>query len=332
MIGGYKIMMDFKIYKKFFIFITIVIFSTASLWAQAGHGRARISGVVVDENNEGIPSAQIVCEFIKNPQVKQTTSTDKKGEWAILGLGTGMFKVTASKEGYIAASTEIYVRQLERNPKVELTLKKTEAERLDIKGTSSLDLIDQANLLYDEQKYDQALSLLQQFLEENPDAYQTYASIGDCYREMGEFEPAIENYQKVLEEADKDKAQRKEMASKALAGIGESYLKMQDLEQAQSYFEQSLEVYPENEILAYNVGEIYFANQNIDQAIKYFTISTEIKPDWPPPYLKLGYVYLNKGDFENAEASFKKFLELDPDSPEAPTVKRVLEFLAEKKD
>jgi len=325
-------MMDFKTYKKFFILITIIIFSTASLWAQAGHGRARISGVVVDENNEGIPSAQVVCEFIKNPEVKEVTSTDKKGEWAILGLGTGMFEVTASKEGYIAASTEIYVRQLERNPKIELTLKKIEVEGLDIKGTSSLDLIDQANALYDEQKYDQALSLLKQFLEENPDAYQTYASIGDCYREKGDFELAIENYQKVLEESEKAKASGKEMASKALAGIGECYLKRQDLEKAQSYFEQSLEAYPENEILAYNVGEIYFANQKIDQAIKYFTISTEIKPDWPPPYLKLGYVYLNKGDFENAEASFKKFLELDPNSPEAPTVKRVLEFLAEKKD
>ncbi len=324
-------MMDTKPYKKFFILITIIIFSTASLWAQAGHGRARISGIVVDENNEGIPSAQVVCEFIENPEVREVTSTDKKGEWAILGLGTGMWKVTASKEGYIAASTELYVRQLERNPKIELTLKKIKAEGLDIKGTSSLDLIDQANALYNEQKYDHALSLLQQFLEENPNAYQTHASTGDCYREMGEFELAIENYQKVLEEAEKDKDLGKEMASKALAGIGECYLKMQDLEKAQSYFEQSLEVYPENEILAYNVGEIYFANQKIDQAIKYFTISTKIKSDWPPPYLKLGYVYLNKGDFENAEESFKKFLELDPDSPEAPTVKRVLEFIVDKK-
>jgi tetratricopeptide (TPR) repeat protein len=331
MIGGKKVMINSKFYKKLIISITIITFSSVSLWAQAGHGRARISGVVVDENNEGIPSAQVVCEFIENPQVKQTTSTDKKGEWALLGLGTGMFKVTASKEGYMAASTEIYVRQLERNPKIELILQKIRAEGLDIQGTSNLDLIDQANALYNDQKFDQALSLLQQFLEGNPDAYQTYASIGDCYREMGDFELAIENYQKVLKEAEKDKVSGKEMASKALAGIGESYLKMQDLEKAQSYFEQSLEVYPENEILAYNVGEIYFANQKIDQAIKYFTISTEIKSDWPPPYLKLGYVYLNKGDFENAETSFKKFLQLDPDSPEAPTVKRVLEFLASKK-
>jgi len=325
-------MMDLKVTKKLLILTAFFLFSAFSLWAQAGHGRARISGVVVDENNQGIPSVQVVCEYIENPTVKEVTSTDKKGEWALLGLGTGMWKVTVSKEGYISASTELYIRQLEKNPKIELTLTKIKAKGLDMKGNSSLDLIDQANAFFDEKKYDEALLLLQQFLEKNPDAYQAYASIGDCYREMGEFEPAIENYQKVLEETEKDKASRKEIASRALAGIGESYLKMQDLEKAKNYFEQSLEVYPENEILAYNVGEIYFANQEIDQAIKYFTISTEIKPDWPPSYLKLGYVYLNKADFENAKVYFKKFLELDPNSPEAPSVKRVLEFLANKKD
>jgi len=264
-------------------------------------------------------------------EIKKEATSNKKGEWAILGLGTGMWRVTASKDDYIPSFSEVYVRQLQRNPRVTLTLKKIEGEGALVKDKASLNILEQANVLFQEQKYDEAISLMQQFLEQNPEAYQAYASIGDCYREKGDTDQALENYQKVLELAKEDEAMGKEITARALAGIGECYLKMHDFEKAQSYFKQSIESYPENEILAYNVGEIYFSNQKIDEAIHYFTISTQIKPDWSPPYLKLGYVYLNKGDYSNAKVNFKKFLEMDPNSPEAPTVQNILEYIAKIK-
>ncbi len=318
-----------KSYQRAFIWIIITFLLAGCAWAQAGRGKGRLSGLVMDESQNGIPSAKIVCELIENMEVKKEATSSKKGEWAVLGLGTGMWRVTVSKDGYIPSFTEVYVRQLQRNPRVTLTLKKIEGEGTVVKA--SLNMLEQANVLFKEQKYDEAISLMQQFLEQNPEAYQAYASIGDCYREKGDTDQALENYRKVLELAKEDKAMGKEMAARALAGIGECYLKIQDFEKAQSYFEQSIEVYPENEILAYNVGEIYFSNQKIDEAIHYFTISTQIKPDWPLPYLKLGYVYLNKADYSNAEANFKKFLEMDPNSPKAPTVQNILEYIAKIK-
>jgi len=320
-----------KSYQQAFIWIIISFFLAGCAWAQAGRGKGRLSGSVVDESQNGIPSAKIVCEFIENMELKKEATSNKKGEWAVLGLGTGMWKVTASKDGYIPSFSEVYVRQLERNPRVTLSLKKIEGGGALLKIQGSLNMLEQANVLFKEQKYDEAISLMQQFLEQNPEAYQAYASIGDCYREKGDTEQALENYQKVLELAKEDEAMGKEMTARALAGIGECYFKIQDFEKAQSYFEQSIEAYPENEILAYNVGEIYFSTQKIDEAIHYFTISTQIKPDWPLPYLKLGYVYLNKGDYSNAEANFKKFLEMDPNSPEAPTVQNILEYIAKIK-
>jgi tetratricopeptide (TPR) repeat protein len=323
--------MFWKSYQRVFIWIIIPFLLAGSAWAQAGRGKGRLSGLVVDENQNSIPSAKIVCEFIENMELKKETTSDNKGEWAILGLGTGMWRVTASKGGYIPQFFEVHVRQLQRNPKVNLTLKKIEGEGAVLKNQDSLNMLEQANVLFKEQKYDEAVSLMQQFLEQNPEAYQAYASIGDCYREKGDFDPAIENYNIVLEKAKTDDSMRKEMTARALAGIGECYLEMQDFEKAQSYFEQSIEAYPENEILAYNVGEIYFSNQKIDEAIQYFTISTQVMPDWPPPYLKLGYVYLNKGDYGNAEVNFKKFLEMNPNSPEAPTVQNILDYIAKIK-
>lgn len=318
-------------YKKVCLCITISLLLVGSVWAQGGRGKGRISGFVVDENNDPVTNAKVVCEFMENTEYKEEDITNDKGEWAILGLGTGMWRMTASKEGYIPAFTELYVRQLERNPQITLNLKKIEGIDSLPADRESLNMLEQANSLFQEKKYDEAISLMQQFLEQNPEAYQAYASIGDCYREKGDYDKAIESYNIVLEQAKSDRDMGKEMTARALAGIGECYLKMQDFDEAQKYFEQSIETYPENEILAYNVGEIYFSHQQIDEAIKYFTISTEIKSDWPPPYLKLGYVYLNKADYSNAEAYFKKFLEMDPDSPEAPTVTNILEYIAKIK-
>ena len=115
-------MMKMQTYKIILFSAIICLFITSSLWAQAGRGEGRIQGTIVDENNKGIPSAKIVCEFKDNPEIKMEANTNDKGKWAILGIGTGMWKITASKEGYVPATTEIYVRQLQRNPKIDQNL------------------------------------------------------------------------------------------------------------------------------------------------------------------------------------------------------------------
>ena len=313
---------------KLSLLILILLSFTSYISAQAGRGTARLSGVVKDEEGNPIKSAKIVMQFQKNEQVKRETTTDEEGGWAILGLGTGTWGVTASADGYIPTHKDIYIQQLELNPKMTLILKKIErSDKPMIEDETALNLVEKANQLFNESKYDEAIALLMQFLEKNPNVYQASLSIGDCYREKGEFDKSVEEYNKVLEQAKKDETMGKEMTAKALAGIGECYFKREDFETAQNYFKESIESYPENEILAYNVGEIYFANQKIDEAIHYFDLSTQIKPDWGSPYLKLGYAYLNKGDYEKAQQNLNKFLELDPESPEAPNVKNIIEYL-----
>ncbi|MGD9345711.1 MAG: tetratricopeptide repeat protein, partial [Candidatus Aminicenantes bacterium] len=115
--------------------------------------------------------------------------------------------------------------------------------------------------------------------------------------------------------------------AKALAAIGELYVKSDDIQKAREYFTQSLERNPQDEILAYNVGEILFSNAKMDEALEYFTMAVNIKPDWPDAFLKLGYVYLNKTEYDKAKENFNKFLELDPDHPQAQSVRGILDYL-----
>ncbi|MDH5742026.1 MAG: tetratricopeptide repeat protein [Candidatus Aminicenantes bacterium] len=320
-------MMKEKGILRIFLLLFFTLLTLHSAAAQAGRGTARVNGTVTDEKGNPIASAKVILELMGREGASRDTKTNKTGEWIIMGLGSGNWHITVSAEGFIPSETTAFVSQLENNPKIVITLKKI--IKVDTSGIQSADLslIQQANDLFNEGKYDEALSLLQEFLTNNPTASPTYINIGDCYKEMGEYEKAEEQYNLALEAAKTDEEIGVEITAKAMAGIGDIYLRQGKFESAQSYFEQSIELLPDNEILAYNVGEIYFANQKLVEAIQYYGIAIQIKPDWSPPYYRRGLVYLNKTDYQSAKEDFQKFLEIDPNSELSQTVRNMLEYL-----
>ena len=161
-----------------------------------------------------------------------------------------------------------------------------------IEDEASLEFLNKGNDLFDEEKYDEAILAYQEFLTQNPSAYQVGFNIADCYREKGEYTAAIAEFEKILELTPQDDPSGQEFAAKALAGIGECWLLQEDFEKAQEYFEKSMDTHSENELIAYNVGEIYFSNQKLDEALEFFTKASELKPDWSDPLYKIGLVYL----------------------------------------
>jgi tetratricopeptide (TPR) repeat protein len=144
---------------------------------------------------------------------------------------------------------------------------------------------------------------------------------------MGDYDKAMELYNKLIELATSDKILGKEVAGKAEAGIGDIYLKQNKLDEAQEYFKKSIDSSPDDEVLAYNVGEIYFSNQNLPEARKYFEMAAQIKPDWPDSYLKLGYVALNELNNPEAIKMFEKFLTLEPEGERAALVQNILKTI-----
>ncbi len=311
--------------KNLILIIFLGLFVSSLILAQAGRGVGRIGGVVIDMDDKPIEGAKVVIVFSQDENLKHETITNKKGEWAFLGLGTGNWNMTASFKGFLPVSKPLYVSQLSVNPKVTVRLQKTSTGGGGlIQDETTFVFLEKANQLLKEKQYDEAIASYQQFMEKNPSAYQVSLAIGDCYQEKGEIEKAMELYNKVIEEAKTDQVMGKEMTAKAQAGIGNCYLKQNKLQEAQNFFKQSVDNSPNDEILAYNVGEIYFKNQKFDEALRYFDLAAQIKPDWPDPYLKLGYVYLNKADNANAIAKLEKFLSLEPEGERAALAKNII--------
>jgi tetratricopeptide (TPR) repeat protein len=314
---------------KTITFLTLIILLAAgSAFSQAGRGVGRIGGVVVDLEEKPLEGVKMSLVFSQNVNLKFEVTTNKKGEWSFIGLGTGNWELTAIAAGFMPLTKALYVSQLSVNPKVTVTMQKlTKASGGIVADEATFELLEKGNQAYKESKYDEAMAFYQQFLEKNPNLYQIQVSIADCWREKGDFEKAVEIYNKVLEQSKVDAALGKEMAAKSLAGIGNCYLKQNKLKEAQDFFKQSIENSPKDEVLAYNVGEIFFSNQGLDEALKYFDLAAQIRPEWPDPYLKLGYVYLNKADNPKAIENFDKFLKLEPEGKRAALVRDILNVI-----
>jgi Tfp pilus assembly protein PilF len=315
-----------KSYKLFriMVFGAAVALLAGSALAQAGRGIARMGGVVVDKQGQPIPGAKVAITFDQPGGSTFETTTDKKGEFAFMGLGTGSYIVNVTAKGYMPVQTTCRTSQIDKNPKLTVKLEKASAPPGVIQDESTFQILDQANQFYKDGKYDTAMAMYDEFLGKNPAAYQVILNIGDCYREKGDYDKAVENYNKLIERAKSDPAMGQTLGAKGLAAIGLCYLKQNKMAESQEYFKKSIEMAPQDENLPYNVAEIYFSNQQIDDAIRYYEMAIQIKPDWPDPYLRLAYAYLNKGDMTKAAENLEKFIKLEPNTERTAQAKNIL--------
>ncbi|HOW86568.1 MAG TPA: tetratricopeptide repeat protein [Candidatus Aminicenantes bacterium] len=302
------------------------------LTAQDNIGRGRITGQVIDETGQPLAGAKIVVQIVDGTTRLEGTS-DKKGRFAVAGMGTGRWRVTATLKGYVDSFIEMSISQVRPNPGVTLTLQNAGGRGFQA-DPESLAALDRAAALEKEGRLDEALAELEGFLRKYPDIFQVRTNLGAIRLEKGDLAGAEADFRAVLEatggtagQLPKDKAS----AARALTGLGELALKKDDLDTAVKSFSDALALSPDDEAAAYNVGEILFSNQKLDEAVGYFELAIRINKDWSRPYHKLGFVHLNKGEYDKALEFFRKFLEIDPGSPEAPAVKNVMEAIAKMK-
>ena len=311
----------------------VLLASAAVLAAQSNLGRGRITGQVADEAGNPVEGAKVVAQSLQGSGRLEGAS-DKKGHFAVAGLGTGAWKVTASKQGYADASVDMNVAQLRANPPLSLTLHQLTGVQELRADAAGLALLDRANARLDQGDYDGALALLQEFQAKYPNLYQVRLNVATAYMKKGDAERAEAEFKTVLDEIRRsqgDYAKDKATAVRALSGLGELALKKGDMAAGQDYFSQALALSPEDAGAAYNVGEILFSNQRSDEAAKYFELALQIKKDWPKPYYRLGFVCLNKGDYGRALDYFNKFVALDPADPEVPAVRNIIATIEKMK-
>ncbi len=309
------------------------------VFGQIGRGRARLTGIVTDDDGNPIAAAKITLRFIetiptslgraerpKEP-VTLETAANEKGKWSITGLGTGIWLIAAAAKGYHPASRECTVHQLQPNPVVPLQLEKEETFATEKwKSLTESELLEKANELYYLRRYDEAITLYESYLRVRPDDLMVALSVGNCLAEKGDFDAAIARFATVVKKASKDPTQAF-IAAKAFGDLGEVYWMKKDSGKAEESFRLALEKGAENEQWAFNIAEICFARGAMDDAVVFYQKAAGFAPSWSDPEYKLGLAYLNKGNRPRARGHFEKFLRLEPDSARSAEVKKILKDL-----
>lgn len=311
------------------------IISAAIAFGQAGLGKGRPTGTVTDDSGNPIVAAKVILRLVRGPESKRVyasnitksesasfeTKTDAKGRWSYNGLATGIWEITASAKGYFPASRKCSVFQLQDNVRVPLQLEK--APEPVTEDPAEFALLEKGNELFYLKKFDEAIACYEIYLKAHPEFQMVALSIASCYQEKGDLDNAIRKFRQVGAKTAKD-PRDKVLTARALAGIAECAYKKGDLDQAEGFFKRSIDLFPEDEVVAYNLGEICFSRQRIDEAIRYYSLAAKASPDWSDPYYKLGNACLNKADYKKAKEAFQKFLKLEPAGARAADVKKIL--------
>jgi tetratricopeptide (TPR) repeat protein len=295
--------------------IFIFVLSVAPLFSQDYKGRARLTGIVIDETGNPIEGVSVQLIHAGLNQGFSVVS-DSQGLWVASWIKGGSWNIDFEKPGYVPKKISIKVNEGSRNPDIEIKLEKIEGPSL----TAALKKqLDQANSFYEQEKFDEAIVAYKGVIEEFPDAHIINASIGNCFFEKGDYDQAIAYYLKALEK-DPDNNGVKMY-------IGNSYSNMGENDKAQEWYNKIEFADIQDVNVLYNLGTDFYSASKFAEALKYYKKAVEIKGDFLDALFQLGLTYLSLGNNKEALSAFEKYLEKDPDSQRAEQVEGFIDYL-----
>lgn len=169
------------------------------------------------------------------------------------------------------------------------------------------DLFQKARVLYNEARFDEAISVYQKIINGNPKDINAYLNLAYLYKDLAEHKQGIEVIRKALKFF-------KDMRLKML--LGRLYYLDGKPSQAISELRHLLPLYPEDALVLFYLGLSYEDIDKFTEADKLYSDVVRLKPDNVLAYLKLGNIYYQKQKLEAAVQSYQKTISLDPSIPE----------------
>jgi Tfp pilus assembly protein PilF len=182
---------------------------------------------------------------------------------------------------------------------------------------SSEEYDERAHQLYNDGQYDDALTVLREGLALYPNSVELHVGVGYAQLAREEYAWARQSFEQaaVLEPEHED----------ALAGLGETLLKLGQDESAMRCFRRTLELgYADDLDLMLQIGRSLFREASVrdnkpmfEGAKDFFETAVQQAPDSAEGIACIGYSQHRLGDDEGAIASLRRSLQLDGDHTEA---------------
>jgi Flp pilus assembly protein TadD len=288
-------------------------------------------GKVVDAAGKPVPDAVILFEA-QGVNRKTQTKTDRNGDFLQVGLASGEYKITASKDGIGSQTLPGRVSQ-GQNPPMNFTLApaaaptggglaaadKEAAMKLQAMAAQALDAMKAG-------RNDEAITAFTELTLKVPTCFDCYYNLGIAYTNKKDYPQAEAAYKKVVE--------LKPDSTEAWTGLANIY-------NAQKKFDLAAEASANaakysggvagaaggSAETLYNQGVILFNAQKFPEARTQFESAVKADPNMAMAHYQLGMTALNLGDFNLAVSSLESYLKIDPNGPKAAEVKASLPAL-----
>jgi tetratricopeptide (TPR) repeat protein len=323
-----------KKYLNFSVLLLLVILCSAPVWAQI---TGTVKGVVKDK--DGKPIAGATIELVGTQTgTKYTLKTNSKGAFFSVGIGLGTYRATLLLNGQEVDSHGNVVITATDEREVDFDLAADEAmaaeqnkaaaaaqqQNTKIKGLNAT--LKQAKELEGAGSYDQAVTLLQQATQVDPNQDLVWAYLGDAQRGAKKYTDAIESYQKALA--------IKPTNGAYMGQLADAYAKAGQTDKAVEEYTAAAQADPTNAAAYYyNLGAVLTNTGKTDDAIAAFDKSIQLDPNRADSYYWKGVDLIGKATTGKdgkmsapagtAEA-FNKYLELQPTGKYADAAKQML--------
>ncbi|WP_066380136.1 MULTISPECIES: serine/threonine-protein kinase [unclassified Anabaena] len=207
-----------------------------------------------------------------------------------------------------------------------------------VNSNNATELSKQGNILFELQRYEDALAAYEQAVNIRPDYAQGWNGKGRTLAKLKQYEAALTAYDTAIQlqpnyvEAWRGRGfvlQNLRRYTEAIASFdkalqlnnnypevwnaqGETYSNLKQYNNAIAAYEQAIELQPENYTVWYNKGLALQNLQLYEDAIAAFKQAVKIKPDYERAWYNLGNAQVNVNRYEDAINAYEKTVQYNP--------------------
>jgi tetratricopeptide (TPR) repeat protein len=299
--------------------LLLCAFLAALAFALPAAAQGLVQGVVTDEKGQPIDGAQVAIEA-QGTNRKFDMKTNKKGEFMQIGLSSGEYKITATKDK-LSATQNVRISQ-GKPASAKLVLGAGGAPGDNAAATALRKVLDDAVAASNAGKYDEAIAGFTKAAETQPTCFACFYNIGYAYAQKKDYDNAETNFKKAIE--------LKADYSDAYAGLANIYNAQRKFDQAAAASAKVSELSSTlgaaggaggNADALFNQGVVLWNGGKVAEAKKAWEGAIQANPNHAEAHYQLGMALVNEGNLAGATGEFETYLKLAPEGPNAATAK-----------
>jgi tetratricopeptide (TPR) repeat protein len=294
------------------------VLALAVMLAVSGPAAAQsvVRGKVLDAQGKPVEGAVVTIEATEANR-KAQTKTNRNGEFLQVGLASGRYNVTVTKDNLKA----VQPANVSQGTPVELTIQLTPSSGLtpeQAKEQAAMQALAAGAVeAMRAGRDDDAIRQFNEIVAKIPTCSDCYYNLGVAYAKKQQFADAEKSFQEAIKLAPN--------SGDAYTGLANVYNATKRFDLAQQASAKAAELSAASgggggAEASYNQGVILWNAGKFAEAKVQFEAAVKADPNMGMAHYQLGMAHLNLGQIPEAKAAFQQYLKVDPNGPKAAEV------------